>query len=222
MTSLAAWETFYVIVGSSAGALTGLQFVMVTIAADLPITDGIREANQAFSTPTIIHFSTVLLLSAILTAPWPGIAGPAALAGVVATVCAIYTIVVARRMRAQSAYKPVFEDWLFHALLPFAAYVALVAAAIDANRFTNVSLFTIAAASLLLLFVGIHNAWDGVTYLVFVQRRRQRSQTGAGGGAGDDRETPPHAATSQSAATQAKTVQPANNATAAPSTTSAR
>jgi hypothetical protein len=31
-------------------------------------------------------------------------------------------------------------------------------------------LFAVGAAALLLLFVGIHNAWDAVTYHVFVNR----------------------------------------------------
>jgi hypothetical protein len=31
-----------------------------------------------------------------------------------------------------------------------------------------------ATAALLLLFVGIHNAWDAATYHVFVTRRKQR------------------------------------------------
>jgi hypothetical protein len=34
MTALAGWESFYVIVGSSAGALIGLQFVVITLIAD--------------------------------------------------------------------------------------------------------------------------------------------------------------------------------------------
>ena len=33
MTALSAWENFYVIVGSSAGALIGLQFVVITLIA---------------------------------------------------------------------------------------------------------------------------------------------------------------------------------------------
>ena len=33
MTALAGWENFYVIVGSSAGALIGLQFVVVALIA---------------------------------------------------------------------------------------------------------------------------------------------------------------------------------------------
>src|SRR6185503_19410596 len=35
MPELAGWESFYVIVGSSAGALTGLMFVVMTLIADL-------------------------------------------------------------------------------------------------------------------------------------------------------------------------------------------
>jgi len=65
------------------------------------------------------------------------------------------------------AYKPVFEDWLFHVLLPFAAYTALAVAAFAAGSHLRTALFAIGAAALLLLFVGIHNAWDAVTYHVF-------------------------------------------------------
>ena len=32
-SALKAWENYYVIVGSSAGALTGLQFVVLTMIA---------------------------------------------------------------------------------------------------------------------------------------------------------------------------------------------
>jgi hypothetical protein len=32
----------------------------------------------------------------------------------------------------------------------------------------------VGAAALLLLFIGIHNAWDIVTYHVFVKRREQK------------------------------------------------
>jgi hypothetical protein len=36
------------------------------------------------------------------------------------------------------------------------------------------ALFLVGTAALVLLFVGIHNAWDAVTYHVFVRRREQR------------------------------------------------
>ena len=69
MTALSTWENFYVIVGSSAGALIGLQFVVITLIAELPIA-GVAQASSAFGTPTIVHFGAVLLLSAVLSAPW--------------------------------------------------------------------------------------------------------------------------------------------------------
>jgi hypothetical protein len=79
MTALAGWENFYVIVGSSAGALIGLQFVVITLIASRPVAPGLAQAGAAFATPTIIHFGSVLLLSAILSAPWHGVTGPAIL-----------------------------------------------------------------------------------------------------------------------------------------------
>jgi hypothetical protein len=73
MTALAGWESFYVIVGSSAGALIGLQFVVITLIANRPIVRGQAEAGAAFATPTIVHFGAALLLAGIQTAPWRGV-----------------------------------------------------------------------------------------------------------------------------------------------------
>src|SRR2546427_4071904 len=77
MPELAGWESFYVIVGSSAGALIGLQFVVMTLIADSPIVRDVERASNAFATPTIVHFGSVLMLSAIISAPWHGIAAVA-------------------------------------------------------------------------------------------------------------------------------------------------
>jgi len=64
----------------------------------------------------------------------------------------------------------VFEDWLFHALLPLIAYLMLAISAYLGAYNTRRALFFIGTGTLLFLFVGIHNAWDSVTYAVFVQR----------------------------------------------------
>ncbi len=176
MTSLAEWGNFYVIVGSSAGALIGLQFVVITLIADMPIARGDAQAGGAFTTPSVVHFGVVLLLSAIVSAPWSGIATVAILWGAMGLCGIVYTLLVARRLRVQTTYKPVFEDWLFHVLLPLAAYAALVASACAAHSHARPALFLVAAAALLLLFIGIHNAWDTVTYHVFVRKRDQNPE----------------------------------------------
>jgi uncharacterized membrane protein HdeD (DUF308 family) len=176
MTALSGWENFYVIVGSSAGALIGLQFVVITLIADLPMREGTAQAGQAFATPTIVHFGAVLLLAGILSAPWESITPAEVLWGLMALVGLIYTAMVARRMRLQTAYKPEFEDWLFHLLLPIAAYATLAVAAFIAHSHLPETLFAVAAAAMLLLFIGIHNAWDAVTYHVFVVKLKQQEK----------------------------------------------
>src|SRR5258708_12299347 len=75
MPELAEWESFYVIVGGGAAALIGLQFVVLTLIAEKPQLNA-PEAGAAFATPTIVHFSTVLLIAAVLRVPWQGVPPP--------------------------------------------------------------------------------------------------------------------------------------------------
>jgi hypothetical protein len=178
MTPLHGWENFYVIVGSSAGALIGLQFVVITLIAEIPLSQADAEAGSAFSTPSVVHFAVVLFLSALITAPWEGIGVVEKLWGLVGVGGVVYTALVVRRLRTQHAYNPVFEDWLFHVLLPFVSYALLAVAAYEASTYPRVALFIVAAAVLVLLFVGIHNAWDAVTYHVFVRRKTKKEKSG--------------------------------------------
>jgi len=163
-----AWESFYVIVGSSAAALTGLQFVVIVLGAELGMGSG--STTRAFGTPTIVHFGAVLLLSAVLSAPWHRLSS----ASLCLTVCGIlglaYGVIVIRHARRQTAYKPVLEDWIWHFTLPLIAYATLTAAAATLPRHPEPSLFAVGGVALLLLFVGIHNAWDSVTYIATERR----------------------------------------------------
>jgi hypothetical protein len=174
MTALAEWHNFYAIVGAAVGALIGLQFIVITLISDMPIAPVDVRAVDAFATPTIVHFGAVLLLSAILSAPWHAICNAAVLCGLVGLSGVAYTLVVARRFRAQTAYQPQFEDWFFHVLLPLAAYALLAASAYANCSHVTGALFGVGAAALLLLFIGIHNAWDSVTYAAFITKRGQQ------------------------------------------------
>jgi hypothetical protein len=167
MTTLSGWQNFYVIVGSSAGALIGLQFVVMTLIANMPITRGLAQAGDAYTTPTVVHFGVVLLVSTVGCAPWNEIDAVAVFWAVPGLAGLVYVILVARRLRLQAAYQPVFEDWLFHVVLPFTAYLMLAASACVAFFHARPALFAVGAAALLLLFLGIHNAWDIVRYHVF-------------------------------------------------------
>ena len=161
---LAAWEGFYVIVGTSAAALTGLQFVVMALVSDVE-THASGQTVSAFGTPTVVHFCASLLISAVVSAPWPGLGGPDLALAAAGVAGLAYTARVVRTARRQTGYAPVFEDWLWHGILPLVAYAALAGAAAALWRGASEALFVVGAVAVLLIFVGIHNAWDTVTYL---------------------------------------------------------
>ncbi len=167
---LTAWESFYVIVGSSAGALTGLQFVVLTIIAELGTARGRKASIAAFGSPNIVHFCAALLVASILSAPWNSMLQ----AGVAVSGCGalgvVYSGLVLRRTLRQREYRPVFEDWLWHTVLPMLAYSMLFVSGTILARDAARALFVIGAALLMLVFIGIHNAWDTLTF-VTVQGR---------------------------------------------------
>jgi len=110
MSELADWGSFYAIVGSAAGALIGLQFVVLTLIAERPPVRA-ADAGAAFATPTIVHFGASLLLAALLRAPWRTITPVAVLWGFTGLGGLAYSVIVAQRLRRQAVYRPQLEDW---------------------------------------------------------------------------------------------------------------
>src|SRR5205807_2595488 len=131
VSPFAAWENFYVIVGSSAAALTGLQYVVVVLGAE---ARSIGPEVGAFGTPTVVHFCAALLISAIVSVPWRAVANAALALGVVGVAGIVYMAVVIRRARRQTRYVPVLEDWLWHCIFPLLCYVSLLGGALVLQR----------------------------------------------------------------------------------------
>lgn len=164
ITQLSGWETFYVIIGGGAAALTGLQFVVIALVAERrPRTS--QSQIDAFGTPTIVHFCTVLLVSAMLVAPWETLNGPTSVLLAVGASGLVYVGLVTRRAGRQAGYTPVLEDWVWHVALPFVAYGSIFVSAFILVAHEAFALFMVGGTALLLLFIGIHNAWDSVTFI---------------------------------------------------------
>jgi hypothetical protein len=164
LATLPEWQTFYVITGSAAAALTGLMFVVIALQTRA-ITEGVEGGVRAFGTPIVLHFCAVLLLSAILTIPHQT---PTSLAlcvgttGIAGLALSAWVVVQARR---QGLYAPVLSDWIWHVAMPLVAYATAAAGAGLLLRWPAVGLDLVAASSLLLLFTGIRNAWDAAVYI---------------------------------------------------------
>lgn len=190
MPQLTAWDNYYVIIGSAAATLTGLMFVVVTLIARGPLR-GTSDTFGAFNSPSIVHFCAALGVAAMLSAPWTALWQPGLLLGVSGLAGLVYMRIVLRRARRQTDYTPVLEDRLWHLLFPLAAYSALLVAALVFAGNAPPALFIAGAASLLLLYIGIHNAWDNVTFLVLnLPSPEQNGQDERRGADADEGHTP--------------------------------
>jgi hypothetical protein len=166
---LAPWSNFYVIVGSSAAGLTGLMFVVITLIAGMDRDQRTPDGIGAFGTPTVMHFCVALLISAVLAAPWSALVHPATLVGLTGLFGILHVLHAARKAVRQTAYQTVREDWIWYSVLPLASYLAIAATALAVLWVPTKALFALAGGVLLLIFIGIRNAWDIVTWLAVGQ-----------------------------------------------------
>ncbi len=174
---LATWQNFYVIVGTAAATLMGLMFVVITLMAQLRVQPSSSGGHmRVFNTSNVVHFGAALLIAALLSAPWPALWTAALLLGLTGLVGVSYVLLVLWEVRHRLVgYQLVLEDWLWYTLLPLISYIALVVAAILLPIYPGPVLFIIAAVTMLLLFIGIHNAWDVVTYMTLEHSRPQET-----------------------------------------------
>jgi len=167
-SSLSAWSAFFTAISTSAAALIGLMFVVITLINREEWKEQIRRNSDGlstFSTPTVMHFCAALLVSAILVAPWRSLLGPAILLGATGLYGLVYAVRVMLRTQRLRTYTPDLEDWAWYNILPFVAYGAVFAGALTLTRAPAAGIEAFGAGALLLIFIGIRNAWDVVTYL---------------------------------------------------------
>ncbi len=191
--ALADWQSFYVLLGSSAAALTGLTFVVITLSAERRDESGSAASRltglRVFITPTAVHFGVALWLSALMCVPGQTVVALEVLLAVTGVSGLVYCATLLRRMLGSSsslAYKPFVSDWIWNAMLPVLAYLALAVMGLLLPYRTEASLYATGGAVLLLLFIAIHNAWDVVVWMTterHAHRERQRHTANDGKGA---------------------------------------
>lgn len=178
---LAQWANFYVIVGTSAGALTGLTFIVITMTGEPGRVDSAvarLTGLRAFITPTAVHFGSALWVSALFCIPGHTALSGALCVGATSLAGLFYSSRVLRLMAAIRAdYRPFLADWIWNVGLPVLAYLSLLSAAILMTAHPAQSLYVVAGAALLLLTIGIHNAWDVVVWFT-TERHAHRERTG--------------------------------------------
>ena len=153
---LEQWANFYVTTSAAAATLLGLLFVVIALAAERGRKD--RSSLKTYLTPTVICFSTVLLMSAILTIPTQTRLTTViciCLAGIGGLAYSVSLVI--RRGAGISFYDR--SDLFPYVLFPFAAYAFMVAGGLLLLRMPQIGLDLVAAGMLLLLGIAIRNSW---------------------------------------------------------------
>jgi hypothetical protein len=159
---LHAWHDFYIFIGTAAATLIGAMFVVASIGGGF-LTRSRTPEIRAFLTPTVVHLATVLLGSALILVP--GLEASSLLAPTAGASLAglVYSGLVGFRLLRR---KIDLGDRVWYAVVPFAGYGAMMAAAVLIARWSPLSLDTLAVSAAVLLIAGIRNAWDLILFFV--------------------------------------------------------
>jgi hypothetical protein len=164
------WENFYIIVGSTAGALIGVMFVVATLSAGLDASRLTRGA-QIYITPVVFNFTVVVIVSALSGVPDLRRDAVGAILGLCAALGSAYSaMTMLRVLRVKVQDAPHWSDKWCYGILPFMAYLGLIAAACAVWLAPMSAAKAIGSDVVVLLLIGIRNAWDLATFLVSLAR----------------------------------------------------
>lgn len=174
--SIAGWDSFYVIIGSAAAALTGLTFVVIALASDAGMAG--PSGLRIFVSPTVIHFSSALWIAALMSVPRQTTLSLGIVMLASGVVGSLYTLRTLGRMYRMDRkdYVPVAEDWLWNGCLPLGAYLLLAAGGVLTAARPTAAGYLIGMAALLLVFIGIHNVWDLAVWITAERHVRRRER----------------------------------------------
>ena len=160
---LEAWHDFYLVVGTGAAALTGLLFVIVSLGPHV-VAGRTRTGVRAFVSPTATHFTTVLVASSVMLVPELPMPLLGALLAAGGFGGLVYTAWTGVHGRWRTSTLP-FLDWVWFAGLPNVCFALTLVSGVAIAMSLAIGLYAIAAAMLLLVVVGIRNAWDVVLWV---------------------------------------------------------
>jgi hypothetical protein len=171
LETLRLWHDFYALIGAAAATLVGLMFVTASIGAGV-FTRAHQAGTRSFLSPTVVHFSCVLVLCLIAAAPAHTVTALSACIMSVGAFGLGYSSLTWRRMRKHGFTASIdMADRLLYAMLPITAYLLVFAAGLAIGYHIASALDLLAVACLSLLLVGIRNAWD---MTVWIMDRRQQ------------------------------------------------
>jgi hypothetical protein len=157
----AVWQSFYQMTGEVAATLIGLLFIVVTLTTSSP---NAMRGMVLFTTPTVFHLVSVLVVSALALAPDGEEKIRSAIMAAWALLGLSYGVWLFVGLRSIADPTHWSDSWCY-GVAPSIVYLALAAAAASAWAGLSHAVSFLAACLMALLLVTIRNAWDLVTWL---------------------------------------------------------
>jgi hypothetical protein len=161
------WHDFYTLAGTASATLVGLMFVAASVGSGSWTR---RAALRVFLSATVVHFSSVLLVSLCVMAPLPSEMFGSVIAAIGLVGLAYCALALRDTVRDGLAANIDLEDRTWYAALPIVGYLAMIGSGIAIALAIEFAERAVAASVTLLLVAGIRNAWDITIWLVTRQR----------------------------------------------------
>ena len=159
------WENFYLLIGSAAGALIGLLFVVATLNNRVERSKALR-GTMLYMTPIVFHFAMIVVMSAVAMVPHLAREGAGGATSAWAFVGLVHGAVILTMFRlVRSPGQPHWSDIWFYAVAPTVIYAAMAGASWTVWSGNPWAQAAIAAILVSLLMLCVRNAWDLVTWL---------------------------------------------------------
>jgi hypothetical protein len=142
----------------------GLMFVVVSVGQRVVGTPEGLPAIRAFFTPIVAFFATGIVLAMLMLMPYTS----AQALGVLLVILGIAGLAYMVATGAHAAWRRsdlALDDWVWYVALPFLSYLAICGCGIALWNKAGAAFYVVGAAAILLLSIGIRNAWDLVVYI---------------------------------------------------------
>jgi hypothetical protein len=159
------WHDFYLLVGTASATLVGLMFVAASIGAQV-FKEENRAAMEAFISPTVVHFSTVLFVCILATIPEQTGLEFIVLLSLLGLAGVAYSGRVWTQLIVRHKFSVDTIDRLFYAVIPGIAQLLIFGSGVMLLTRPAAALDCLAAALILLLLAAIRNAWDMTMWIV--------------------------------------------------------
>lgn len=169
--ALHGWQVFYTLLGGAAATFTGLMFIAVSIGTRL-LNDENDPKVRTFLTPSVIRFSHVLLLAALMSIPTQTQATLALQLAALGLAEIGYSLSHFPRLRDFHRDGNLDRQvWMWSLVLPLISSFWLVGAAFalrpaKMHHSVTAGLDAAAYSTLLSILIALHNTWSAILYLV--------------------------------------------------------